>query len=154
MTRTAPHHPADDCVPDATDHMQALGYEEPIPEREGIDALIDRAEAAEENLIAALDERSRLVGAVAFLLHVRDCDLPVWGENFCQVCRNAHDRNCRSPKAAERHETRWCDGDPYGVAIRLCREVLAAARDGQRDGIGLSALAGQALEELVGGTDG
>lgn len=25
--RTTPHHAADDCVPDATDHMEALGYE-------------------------------------------------------------------------------------------------------------------------------
>lgn len=31
MTRSAPHHSADDCVPDATDHMEALGFEQPRP---------------------------------------------------------------------------------------------------------------------------
>lgn len=225
----APHYPADDCVPDATDHMEALGWSPPvkgyldeIPQREGIDGLIDRAEAAEEQLSAllvhhsehharcewpwnitgetpprvtggplpgqrpgaaessedrdsssgsatprrpdgsaptvaetltvALDERARMLGAIGFLIHVRDCDLPIWGDNFCQVCRNAHDRNCRSPKAAEHHEVRWCDGNPYELAIGMCRGVVADADESRTRG--LAALIDQVIPSSIGGGDG
>jgi len=61
---------------------------------------------------------TNLVGAVAQLLHVIDCDKPLFGASACPECALLHRQGCSK---TEPHEQRWCDGNPYDLALRNLR---------------------------------